>query len=111
MFVTFSWMLIVQARQYQAEGRTVNGVVLTKTFTRATRDSHGQCRKETEYSVTCRFTAADGRVYEGDQDVTSEVWDRLQEREPVSVQYLASSSLVPMLRIVRTNPVEALKAE
>lgn len=82
-FIALSWMSILLERQYQREGRTVDGVVLTKTYAirRATRRNSDigsppeERETKTQYTVTYQLTAADGRTYEGRQDVAESVWN------------------------------------
>jgi uncharacterized protein DUF3592 len=90
IFLAIGWSLIRQAEQYQREGRQSTGVVLTKAIERATRTGSNQ-RSETKYTVTYRFTAEDGRSFEGRQGVSVATWDRLREKEPIQIEYVASN--------------------
>ena len=90
IFLAVGWSLMRQAEQYQREGRRSAGVVLTKAIERATRSGSNQ-RSETRYTVTYSFTAEDGRSYEGHSGVSVATWDQLREKEPVQVEYVASS--------------------
>ena len=89
VFLSIGWSLIRQAEQYQREGRQSSGVVLTKAIQRATRTGSNQ-RSETKYTVTYRFTVEDGRSFEGSHGVSVATWDRLREKEPIQIEYIAS---------------------
>jgi len=68
----------------QREGKVVTGTVLAKDLRRATKN------KSTTYSVTYRFTTADGKTVTDDAKVDFERWEQLQELGPISIRYLAS---------------------
>lgn len=74
----------VQDVRFAAGGATAQGIVLSKDIKHATGSSG------TSYSIRYRFTASNDRTYEGSSLIDAEVWDRLVERGPVAVQYLAS---------------------
>jgi len=82
-----------QSRQISArldaDGRTVDGIVLTKAITTSSSGSStsSQQNNTPRYRVTFRFTTPDGPVT-GEADVTVETWDGLVEREPIRVTYL-----------------------
>ena len=68
------------------QGRTVEGMVLTKSITSS---GSGNRRNSTPtYRITFRFTTAGG-LMTGQAKVTRNTWDRLVEREPLSVTYLS----------------------
>jgi len=89
ILLAVQWGSAVRERRFDQEGRVADGIVLSKNIRRATRS--GSNRSQTRYQVTYRFTAADGVTYEGEDDVTTATWDRLQELEPVRIQFLVSS--------------------
>jgi hypothetical protein len=71
-----------------AEGRTVDGMVLTKAITSS---SSGSNRNSSPgYEVTFRFATPTG-LYTGKADVTAEAWDALVEREAIRVTYIPDS--------------------
>lgn len=69
-----------------ADGLTVQGMVLTKAITSSSSGSSRQNRTPT-YNVTFRFTTSGGPVT-GEAEVTSDAWDALVEREPIRVTYV-----------------------
>jgi len=76
--------LAVQDVRFAAGGANAQGIVLAKDIKHATGKSG------TSYSIRYRFTALNGRTYEGSSTIDVDGWDRLVERGPVTVQYLAS---------------------
>ena len=76
--------LAIQDVRFAAGGATAQGIVLSKDIKHATGKSG------TSYSLRYRFTASNGRTYEGSSTIDVDGWDRLVERGPVTVQYLAS---------------------
>jgi hypothetical protein len=70
----------------EREGRTVDGMVLTKEIYRKSSKSGNS--SSPSYRVTFRFVPRDGEIVEGTADVTAEDWDVLEERGPVQVMYL-----------------------
>jgi hypothetical protein len=81
---TLGLALAVQDARFAADGATAEGLVLSKDIDHATSSSG------TSYSIRYRFTAPDDRTYEGSSTVDVHDWERLVERGPVTVQYLAS---------------------
>lgn len=72
--------------QFAREGRSTQGMVLTKEIRRT-----GSTRSETlHYDVTYRFAVA-GETIEGRDELTLEDWKRLVEREPADVLYRAQN--------------------
>ncbi|HSA61104.1 MAG TPA: DUF3592 domain-containing protein [Nitrospiraceae bacterium] len=70
----------------EKEGRTVDGMVLTK-------EVHGKSSKSGKqsspsYRVTFRFLPREGEPVLGTADVNAEDWDVLEERGPIPVTYL-----------------------
>ncbi len=82
--------LIVGLWQWQSQGRfaeeavRVEGKVLTKEITRASRES----RSSTRYSVRYRFEALDEQSYEGRQDIDVDLWEALEEQGPIELEYI-----------------------
>ncbi len=74
------------SKRLAAEGRTVEGMVLTKAVTSSSSGSSRGGSTPT-YEVTFRFTTPDGLVT-GKAEVLAETWDALVEREPIRVTYL-----------------------
>lgn len=70
----------VRQWQFPAEAPTVQGTVLTKST-----DSKDR------FTITYRFTIGSGQVIEGSASVSGELWDRLEERGPIQVQYVPHS--------------------
>lgn len=71
--------------RFAAEGVEADGVVLGKTIRQA---DAGEDRS-TEYHVTYRFTASDGRVIDASDDIAFDRWEALVEEGPITVEYLA----------------------
>ncbi len=70
--------------RFTQEGRSTQGMVLTKEIRRS-----GDTRSETlHYEVTYRFAVA-GETIEGRDELSLEDWERLVEREPADVLYRA----------------------
>lgn len=70
----------VRQWHFPGEAATVPGMVLTKSTNSKDR-----------YTVTYRFTTGNGQLIEGSASVSGEVWDRLEERGPIQVQYVPHS--------------------
>jgi len=68
------------------EGRTVEGMVLTKKIHTASR-KQGK-RSSPSYRVTFQFVPTQGASIDGTAEVKMEVWDSLEERGPIQVTYL-----------------------
>lgn len=86
VFLIIGVPLMLGEQRFEAEAQATDGTVLTKTIRRANTDD-GQ---STEYRVTYRFTATDGRTIEDSDAVGVEAWEALTEQGPVAVEYLAS---------------------
>jgi hypothetical protein len=72
-------------RRFDQQGTVVTGMVLTKGFDPASSDN-----ESTDYWITYRFTTPDGHVIEGRDTVGVHLWESLEERGPVELQYLPS---------------------
>jgi hypothetical protein len=70
----------------EKEGRTVEGVVLTKEVSTTSRK--GGKRSSPSYRVTFRFLPREGESVRGAAEVDEEDWDALEERGPIQVTYL-----------------------
>jgi Protein of unknown function (DUF3592) len=68
------------------EGRTVDGMVLTKEVYR-TSSKKGN-KSSPSYRITFRFVPREGDTVQGAADMNVEDWDALAERGPVQVTYL-----------------------
>lgn len=75
-------------KRLAAEGRTVDGMVLTKaiTYSSSNTSSRDGSRNPT-YHVTFRFLTRIALVT-GEAEVTVDAWDALVEREPIQVTYV-----------------------
>jgi len=94
VFTAVGANIVLQERQYRSEGRATEGTVLVKSIERATRSGPSGTGTQTHYKVTYRFTADDGRTYQGTDDTPVAVWERLREQEAVTVQYVGSNPMV-----------------
>ena len=76
---------ITVTKRLDAEGKTAEGMVLTKA--RKTSSSSSGRSSTPTYEVTFRLLTPGGTVL-GKADVSGDTWDSLIEREPVRVTYL-----------------------
>lgn len=76
---------ITVTNRLDAEGKTVEGMVLTKA--RKTSSSSSGRSSTPTYEVTFRFLTPDG-VAQGKAEVSGDTWDSLVEREAIQVTYL-----------------------
>jgi len=74
-------------KRLDADGRTVDGMVLTKSYTRSSSQSSSAASPSYTYKVTFRFSAPGGTMT-GESQMTEEAWDQLIEREPIRVTFL-----------------------
>ena len=74
------------SKRLDAEGRAVEGMVLTKSV-RSSSSSSSQRKSSPTYEVTFRFLTPEGLV-NGTAQVTREAWDQFVEREPLGITYL-----------------------
>jgi hypothetical protein len=77
---------IIVNKRLDTEGRSVEGMVLTKEI-RSSSSSHGRRSSGPTYHVTFRFVTPSGLIT-GDAEVNVNVWENLVEREPIQVTYL-----------------------
>lgn len=70
--------------RFASEAHRADGTVLGRSIRQA---SAAQDRR-TEYLVRYRFTTTDGRLIEGDDTVSFERWEMLDEAGPIAVEYL-----------------------
>lgn len=68
----------------QREGKVTAGTVLTKDVRRATK------KRSTTYSVTYRFTTAEGETVTDKARLDFDRWEQLQEQGPIPIRYLSS---------------------
>lgn len=68
--------------RFSEDAVQVRGTVIAKEISRASRN------RSTEYEVAYRFTGPDGELIQGQQEVSSDLWDSLTERGPVEIEYL-----------------------
>lgn len=76
----------VVSKRLDAEGTTVQGMVLTKIMRSSSSRSRRQNSSPT-YEMTFRFLTPEGLVH-GTAQVTPAAWDQFVEREPLEVTYL-----------------------
>jgi len=74
------------SKRLAAEGRTAEGIVLTKAITSSSSTSSRGNNTPT-YKITFRFLTPGGSVT-GGSEVTAEAWDSLVERELIQITYL-----------------------
>jgi hypothetical protein len=74
------------SKRLDAEGRAVEGMVLTKSV-RSSSSSSSQRNSSPTYEITFRFLTPEGLV-NGTAQVTREAWDQFVEREPLGITYL-----------------------
>jgi hypothetical protein len=77
---------LVADRRLAAEGRTVDGIVLTKAITYSSSSSSNRSSSPT-YRVRFRFQSTEGLLSD-EAEVSQDTWDRLIEREPIHVTYV-----------------------
>ena len=76
---------------YEKGGARVQGIVLQKTYSQGTRSTGGRGGSSSKHYVSYRFTTKEGRTIEGRYDVLPGTWQKLKERDPVTVEYLPDS--------------------
>jgi hypothetical protein len=76
---------------YEKGGARVQGIVLQKTYSPGTRSTGGRGGSSSKHYVSYRFTTKEGRTIEGRYDVLPGTWQKLKERDPVTVEYLPDS--------------------
>lgn len=81
---------ITVTARLNAEGKTVEGMVLTKARKTSSSRSGRSSTPTPTYEVTFRFLTPDG-VAQGKAEVSSDTWDSLVEREAIRVTYLADA--------------------
>ncbi|HEY7500423.1 MAG TPA: DUF3592 domain-containing protein [Vicinamibacterales bacterium] len=82
-FALVGAVLSYNAVRFSRGAVSTTGMVLTKE----TSTHRSGERKSTRYEVSYRF-AANGRTFEGRDDVSRGEWNQMIEREPVGVRYL-----------------------
>lgn len=91
------WLEAVQSEQalFEARGQQVEGTVLSKAIVKKSSGSSsgpGRSRSQsTHYQVTYRFQGDSGEEVAGTSELDVEDWERLKERAPVAVTYVAGS--------------------
>lgn len=82
----FMWQ---SEQRFAADAVSAEGKVLTRDIrTARSSSSSGGSSTSTEYWVSYRFQPSKGTPLEGSSKVDVHVWERLQERGPVTVSYL-----------------------
>jgi hypothetical protein len=76
-------------KRLDREGQPAQGIVLAKAT--SSSSSSRSASTTTSYHITYRFKTSAGQVVRGKSRVDHATWDRLVEREPVEIQYLANS--------------------
>lgn len=83
----FGFQHITVTKRLDFEGRTVEGMVLTKARKTSSSSSGRSGSSTPTYEVTFRFLTRGG-LMQGKAEVPAETWDTLIEREPIQVTYL-----------------------
>jgi hypothetical protein len=78
---------VLVSKRLNVEGRSVEGMVLSKTVRSSSSSGSGRKNHSPTYEVTFRFLTPGGMV-NGTTKVTSATWDRLIERKPIAITYL-----------------------
>ena len=92
VFSLVFFRLSCEQDSYAAGGMTVQGVVTDKVYSQGTGAGlNARSGSFTGRYVMYRFTTADGRTFDGKEDVLPELWSRLKVGDPVAVEYLAAS--------------------
>lgn len=79
--IYFGIAQVMLDHRLQADGHTVQGMVLTKTIS----SSKGS---NPNYSITFRFVPREGPPVKGEAQISRVVWEELTEREPIAVTYV-----------------------
>jgi Protein of unknown function (DUF3592) len=90
--VTFLLLDVLFARQerlFHDEGLTTTALVLTKSSHIVYNKQNGM--QERRYDVGYRFTTQDGKPVQATDEIDWEVWESIQEREPIQIVYLPGS--------------------
>jgi len=69
-------------RRFETQGLTARGMVLTKAVHQSKKTG------DTAYTMTFRFTRADGESVQSGATVSKALWNTLEERGPLEVRYL-----------------------
>lgn len=91
------WLDAVQSEQalFDARGQQAEGTVLSKAIVKKSSGSSsgpGRSRSEsTHYQVTYRFQGDAGEEVAGTSELDVDDWERLKERGPVAVTYVAGA--------------------
>jgi hypothetical protein len=89
------WFLLAsaEAEQFQTRARPVDGVVVTKEIVRkrsaGSSGSGGGSSSSTHYEATYRYRADSGEEIAGRSELGSDDWERLKERGPINITYVA----------------------
>ncbi len=78
---------IRREHEFDANGKTAVGIILTKSVHRDTDWRHN---RQTDYTVRYRFRTEVGLTVENSQDVSYRRWHSIRERDAVDVIYLPS---------------------
>jgi len=90
---------LVRENQYNSEGQTADAKILDKRV--QTRTNRGS--RSSTYYVTYSFVDAAGTSRQQDEDVPSDLYDRLQVGDSHPVQYLPADPTVNRLSISRSR--------
>jgi len=86
---------VMAQKRLEREGRTTQGMILTKTRSTSSSTLRSSTRSSTtSYSVTYRFTTATGERRQDSARVDRATWDALVERGPVEIKYLPESPAI-----------------
>ncbi len=73
---------------YEKGGARVQGIVLQKIHSPGTGSTAGRGGSSSKHYVSYRFTTKEGRTIEGRYDVLPGTWQKLNEGDSVTVEYL-----------------------
>ena len=79
--IYFGIAQVMLDHRLEANGHTVQGMVLTKTISSSKGSSPN-------YSITFRFVPRNGPPVKGETRISRVVWEELTEREPIAVTYV-----------------------
>jgi hypothetical protein len=88
-FLLLEVLLARQERLFHDEGLTATALVLTKSSHVVYNKQNGM--QERRYDVGYRFTTQDGKPVKATDEIDWEIWESIDEREPIQIVYLPGS--------------------
>ena len=87
------WFEAVQSEQalFDARGQQAEGTVLSKAIVKKSSGTGRSRSQSTHYQVSYRFQGDSGEEIVGTSELDVDKWERLKERAPVAVTYVAGS--------------------